>query len=363
MIPRYYALACQTIVKPVRQTVADKAEARAIIDDNMEAALELMKKGLGNGLGAIKLVTFPEMFLTLSPAAWRGRDSSDWIGLGCVEVPGPELQPLFDAARQFQIFIGANVYEFDPKWPERYFNTSFLVNPKGEVVLKYRRLHSLTTPSPHDFLDEYVQELGWDALFPVADTEIGRIGMFPCMEITKPEVARMFAMKGAELLLNPTSDSPDFPGWSACKQARALENNCYLISTNTGGWVSKRGYLESTNAGGTKIIDFYGSVINEAKPAGESMKCRAIIDIELLRAHRHSRNSFNVIPQLRTELYTEYKRQFTPPNRFKKGMKDQAELRTLYAETMKKLTADGYFPPPLHEGISEPARAPENAEA
>jgi len=348
MLPRYYALACQTIVNPIREDVKNRAEAMGVVKENLEAALDLMRKGLGNHLGDVKLVTLPEMFLTLSPAAWRGRKSSDFIKIGCLEVPGPELAPLFQAARDYGVFIGANCYEYDPQWEGRYFNCSFLVDPKGDVILKYRRLHSLTTPSPHDFLDDYIEVMGWDALFPVADTEIGKIAMFPCMEITKPEVARMFAMKGAEVLINPTSDSPDFPGWVACKQARALENNCYLISTNTGGWVSRRGHLESTNAGGTKVIDYYGNIINECVPSGESMKCRALIDIEQLRAHRHSGNSFNVIAQLRTELYTEYKRTITPPNQFKAGIKDQSELRNLYANVMKRLTDEGYFPPPLH---------------
>lgn len=345
---RYYALACQTIIKPITADVHTREEGRAIMRENLDAALLLMKRGLGNGLGDVKLVTFPEMFLTLAPVGWP-RGVKGWLDVACTEVPGPDLEPLFQAARDFGVYIGANCYEYDPKWPMRYFNCSFLVNPKGEVVLKYRRLHSHISPSPHDFLDAYVQKEGWDALFPVADTALGRIAMFPCMEISKPEVARMFAMKGAEVLLHPTGDSPDFPGWTACKLARAFENNCYLISTNCGGWVSKRGYLESTNAGGTKIIDYLGNVINEAKPSGESMKARGLIDIEQLRAHRHSKNSFNMIAQLRTELYTEYKRSITPPNRFQDPMKDQEALRTLYAETMARLTDEGYFPRPRLE--------------
>jgi len=315
MIPRFRALACQTIVRPITEDVMTRKEGRAIIKDNLDAALNLMWKGLGNNLGAVKLVTFPEMFLTLAPV-WRNRKSSDWLELACVEVPGPELEPLFAAAREAQIFIGANVYEYDPKWPGRYFNCSLLISPEGEVILKYRRLHSTLTPSPHDFLDDYVDALGWDALFPVADTEIGKIAMFPCREITFPEVARMFALKGAELLLHPTNDSADFPGWTACKQARALENNCYLIE--------------------------------EVRPAGESMKARGLIDIEQLRGHRHSGNVLNVIAQLRTELYTEYKKTITPPNRFKDPMTDSSELRNLYAEIMERMTEEGIFPRPMY---------------
>ena len=347
MIPRFRALACQTIVRPITEEVQTRKEGRAIIKENLDAALNLMWKGLGNNLGAVKLVTFPEMFLTLAPV-WRNRKSSDWLDLACVEVPGPELEPLFEAARQAQIYIGANVYEYDPKWPGQYFNCSFLISPEGEVALKYRRLHSTLTPSPHDFLDDYVDALGWDALFPVADTEIGRIAMFPCREITFPEVARMFALKGAEVLLHPTNDSADFPGWTACKQARALENNCYLISTNAGGWVSKRGLLETTNAGGTIMVDYMGTIFEEVRPAGESMKARGLIDIEQLRGHRHSANVLNVIAQLRTELYTGYKKTITPPNRFKDPMTDSSELRSLYADIMERMTEEGIFPRPMY---------------
>jgi len=346
MPQRYYALACQTIVRPVTEHIASRADGRAIIRENMEAALTLMWKGLGNQLGAVRLVTFPEMFLTLAPLGWRSRPSSDWLDLACIEIPGPEIEPLLQAARDAGVYIGANAYEYDPQWPQRYFNCSFLIDPNGEIILKYRRLHSPITPSPHDFLDEYVNVHGWDALFPVADTELGRIAMFPCMEIVFPEVARMYALQGAEVLLNPTNDSPDVPGWVACKQARAMENNCYLISTNAGGWISPRGQLESTNAGGTCLIDYRGQIFEEHKPPGESIKARGMIDIEQLRAYRHSTNSMNFLPQLRTELYTGYQKTITPPNRFKDPMHDHTELRKLYAEVMTRMTAEGIYPLP-----------------
>ena len=349
MIARYQAMACQTIIHPITEDVADREAGQAIIQANLEAAISLMWKGLGNNLGAVKLVTFPEMFLTLAPVGWRNRASSDWLDIACMEIPGPEIQPLLDAAKEAGVFIAANAYEFDPKWPARYFNCSFLVDPNGEVILKYRRTHSPITPSPHDFLDEYIAECGADSLFPVADTELGRIAMFPCMEVVFPEVARMYALQGAELLINPTNDSPDFPGWVACKQARAMENNCYLISTNAGGWVSKRGLLESTNAGGTIMIDYMGTIFQEHNPPGESMKARGLIDIEQLRAHRHSPSALNFMAQLRTELYTGYTKTITPPNRFKDPMHDHAELRKLYKEVMERMTEDGTFPKPAHD--------------
>jgi len=346
MIDNYQAMACQTIIKPITADVPDRTAAQAVVKENLEAAIHLIWKGLGNGLGSVKLVTLPEMFLTLAPVGWRNRPSSDWLELACIELPGPEIEPLLNTAREANIYIAANAYEYDPRWAGRYFNSCFLIDPNGKIILKYRRLHSPITPSPHDFLDEYVAEHGWASLFPVADTDIGKIAMFPCMEVVFPEVARMYALQGAEVLINPTNDSPDFPGWTACKQARAMENNCYLISTNAGGWVSPRGYLETTNAGGTIMIDYKGSIFEAQRGPGESMKARGLIDIEQVRAHRHAQSPLNFMAQLRTELYTGYQQTITPPNRFKDPMNDHAELRKLYAEVIERMTAEGIFPAP-----------------
>ena len=93
MLQRYYALACQTIVKPITEDVRNRDEGLSIIRENLDAAINLLWKGLGNNLGAVKLVTLPEMFLTLAPVGWRKRKSSEWLDLGCIEVPGPELEP------------------------------------------------------------------------------------------------------------------------------------------------------------------------------------------------------------------------------------------------------------------------------
>ncbi|MDP7154180.1 MAG: hypothetical protein QF897_07015, partial [Gammaproteobacteria bacterium] len=71
MPQRYYALACQTIVRPITEDVTSRENGRAVIKENLDAALTLMWKGLGNNLGAVRLVTFPEMFLTLAPLGWR----------------------------------------------------------------------------------------------------------------------------------------------------------------------------------------------------------------------------------------------------------------------------------------------------
>jgi hypothetical protein len=95
------------------------------------------------------------------------------------------------------------------------------------------------------------------------------------------------------------------------------------------------------------MVNYMGTIFEEVRPAGESMKARGLIDIEQLRAHRHSGNVLNAIAQMRTELYTEYKRTITPPNRFKDPLVDSSQLRNLYAETMERLTEEGIYPKPM----------------
>ena len=68
-----------------------------------------------------------------------------------------------------------------PEWPGRFFNTSFIINPWGEIILKHwKHNHNaflLPYTSPCDVYDEFVRRYGREALFPVVDTPVGRLGV------------------------------------------------------------------------------------------------------------------------------------------------------------------------------------------
>jgi predicted amidohydrolase len=108
----------------------------------------------------------------------------------------------------------------------RYFNCSYLINPSGDVVLKYRRINTVQTGSPHDFMDKYLDRYGIEGTFPVAKTDLGNLSMMPCGEIMYPEASRMFMLRGAEVLLHPTSDhgASDKWSWESAKKVRASQN-------------------------------------------------------------------------------------------------------------------------------------------
>src|SRR4029453_11064416 len=106
-----------------------------------------------------------------------------WIDKACDTIPGRATAPLQALAAHNRIYIAGNLFERDPRWPGRFFNSCFLIDPRGEVILRYRRINTALWPSPHDFMNEYLAEYGVEGTFPVVDTELGKLAVIACGEI------------------------------------------------------------------------------------------------------------------------------------------------------------------------------------
>ena len=228
-------------IAPWRATCIQTVSKLAVRGANRSAAWSIIEANIGNALGLItqavetdtpaKLVVMPEFALQGPP---HGMPVAGWIDLACCTIPGPITEPFQEFAQQRGIYIAGHQFDCDPEWPGRYFNTCFLIGPSGDVILRYRRINTAAFPSPHDFMDAYLERHSMAEVFPVADTELGRIAMIPCGEINVPEVARVYMMQGAEVILHPTN-SPRRPAQEAAKVVRAAENMVYLVSANVAG--------------------------------------------------------------------------------------------------------------------------------
>jgi len=244
-------------------------------------AMILAAKGfIGSDL---KLVVLPEYVLTGFP---MGDSAAGWVTKAALHPDGAEYLALGEIARAADIHLAGNAYEQDDNFPGFYFQTSFLIGPDGRILLHYRRLISLFSPSPYDVYDRYVALYGKDSLFPVADTPLGRIAAIASEEILYPELARGLALRGAELFIHSSSEtaSPMPTAKNIAKQARAIENLAYVVSANTAGIAGINIPTASTEAG-SKIVDYRGLVLAEAG-YGESMAACAEIDIAGLRRYR-----------------------------------------------------------------------------
>ena len=70
---------------------------------------------------------------------------------------GPEYEALAKAAADNGVYLAGNHYETDPKFPDLYFQGCIIFSPFGELVLRYRRLISMFSPSPFDVWDKYLE--------------------------------------------------------------------------------------------------------------------------------------------------------------------------------------------------------------
>jgi predicted amidohydrolase len=340
---RFSALALQTLCDAVNS------------DNNRSAARKRMKAAISRVTGQIatakgflkgfngynlKLVVLPEYWMTGFPL---GESREEWQDKAAIDVDGEFADRLGEVAQKLGIFLCSNHYENDPHFPDLYFQANVIYAPNGDPVLRYRRMISLYTPSPYDVWDAYLDAYGADAIFPVVDTEVGVLGAVASEEILYPEISRMHAAKGAEIILHPTSEvaAPGLTPKDISKRARALENIAYVVSANTGGVIGNS-IPQSSIDYMSKIVDWKGNVVAEAA-GGETMNANAVIDLEGLRSARRNTGMSNLISRLPFEAFRDtYAKDFAPANRTPDGkMIERADAIAQQQAVIERLVKDG----------------------
>ena len=145
------------------------------------------------------------------------------------DVPGPVTEALQEAARRSGAHVVWGTYA---RGPERgtVHNASVLIGPSGEVLGVYRKTHPFCT--------ETRARGGWvtpgDEV-SVVDTGLGRIGTMICFDGDYPELARIQAVQGAEVIVRPSALLRSADIWELTTRARAYDNHVYVIGANATG--------------------------------------------------------------------------------------------------------------------------------
>lgn len=296
----YVAVALQTECRAINQL--NETDARATMLASIERIALQIRASKGFIGADARLFVLPEYFLTGFP---MGDAIDAWARKAALTIDGVEYAALCKVATDNGIFLSGNAYELDDNFPDIYFQTSFVIDPVGEVVLRYRRLVSMFSPTPHDVWDKYLDLYGAEAVFPVADTAIGKLAACASEEILYPEITRAHALRGAEVILHSTSEtgSPELTPKDIAKRARAVENLAYVVSANSGG-LSGAAIPSSSTDGMSKIIDYKGLVLANAG-FGESMVANAEIDLAALRRYRRRPGMPNILSRQRLELFAD----------------------------------------------------------
>ncbi len=145
------------------------------------------------------------------------------------EVPGPVSEPVQEAARRLGVHVVLGTYE---RGPERgtVYNTAVVLGPDGSMLGRYRKTHL--------FCGEDRDGGGW--VTPgdravVVDTPLARLGLVICFDGDYPELARIEAVQGAEVICRPSALLRSADIWELTNRARAYDNHVFVVAANATG--------------------------------------------------------------------------------------------------------------------------------
>jgi predicted amidohydrolase len=282
----------------------------------------------------VKLVALPELTLNL-PGAFFGRTrTEDLIQHICIEIPGPETDALAGVCREQGFYLCCGAYEYVPDLPGHVFNTAIVISPLGEIVHRHHKYNpyipvEICSTSPHDVYDAYLERFGQgetalQTLFPVTETEIGKLGTLICNDGLYPENWRALALNGAEVIIHgnlpePFASAPH--DWRELfARTFAVANMCYVVSPSYGAKLG-RGVVKFATGGsnGSFIVDPEGLITSQIPYPGEGITS-GVIRLDHLRRRRLDPGTINFLAHLRTEPYGEmYKDPIYPANTLADG--------------------------------------------
>jgi len=172
---------------------------------------------------------------------------------------------------------------FEEALPGVYFNSAVVYDRDGTYLGKYRKNH---IPEGPQYLEKYYFTPG-DLGYPIFKTQFGIIGIGICWDQWFPEVARILALQGAEILLYPTAigsepDRPEFDSsepWRTIIRSHAIANNVFVGAVNRVGVETEMSFY-----GKSFIANPYGDII--AGAGGQDQIIMATCDLSEIRASR-----------------------------------------------------------------------------
>lgn len=195
-------------------------------------------------------------------------------------VPGPTTGRLAALARRHGLWIhGGSLWEKNDGG--RPWNTTVLINPEGEVAARYRKLHlfDVEVEGGPDIRESDSISPGREIVS--VDTDLGRLGFAICYDLRFPELFRLLALAGAEVIFVPAcfAETTGRAHWESLLRARAIENGCYILAA------AQCGRKPKYRAHGHSLaIGPWGDII-AARPEGEGCLL-AEIDLDSVKAAR-----------------------------------------------------------------------------
>ncbi len=255
--------------------------------ENLRTACALLEEAAARGAS---LAAFPEIFNVID----QGEAPPE-------EIPnGPTIRLMASKARELNLWVLCGSLWEENLEGDRKFNTSVLLNPRGEVAARYSKLHMFDITLPDGQIAFESEQVKPGDKMVVRETELGTFGFSICYDIRFPELYRWMALEGAQIFFVPAEFNigTGKNHWEPLLRARAIENGCYVIAPAQIGTKRVKGGTY-TCFGSSMVVDPNGMVIARApERTGVTL---AEIDLDYVEEMRRN------IPSLknrRTDLYT-----------------------------------------------------------
>ncbi|MEJ2345725.1 MAG: carbon-nitrogen hydrolase family protein [Gammaproteobacteria bacterium] len=202
-----------------------------------------------------QLVVLPENF------AIMGMRETDKVEACETPGEGPMQQFLARQARQHQIWLVGGTIPLRSDDPARIRAACLLINPGGEQVARYDKMHLFDVQvqeSGENYVESETIQPGQGTV--VVDTPFGRLGLAVCYDLRFPELFRHMLDQGMELLALPSAFTAitGKAHWETLLRARAVENLCYVIAAAQGGYHANG----RETHGDSMIVEPWGSVLD-----------------------------------------------------------------------------------------------------
>ncbi len=216
-----------------------------------------------------KIISLPEVMNIVGDNIGEGGNAE--------EIPGYSTEFLMEKAKEHDIYIHGGSMPEIIEGDEKFYNTTVMIDNKGKIIASYRKLHTFDVTLPDGTITAESDRIKPGSDIVNIDTEYGNLGFTICYDIRFPELFRLLALNGAEIIFTPASFTVPTgkDHWEPILRTRAIENGCYIVAAGQIGEKTK-----FTAFGNSMVVDPWGTVI--AKSKDEPGVTIAEIDLDYL---------------------------------------------------------------------------------
>ncbi|HZP70340.1 MAG TPA: carbon-nitrogen hydrolase family protein [Pseudolabrys sp.] len=233
-----------------------------------KAAMIQMRSGLQPGVNVDAAVRYigeaksagAEYVLTPEMTNVLAANREQLFAVVVEEEADASLATLREVARKAGIYVHVGSLAIRIS-PDRAANRSFLIDPKGEILARYDKIHMFDVDLAGG--ESYRESRNYrpGELAVLADLPWGRLGFTICYDLRFPALYRALAEAGATMLAIPSAFTKQTgeAHWHVLIRSRAIENGCFVFAAAQGG----RHENGRDTFGHSLIVDPWGRIIAE----------------------------------------------------------------------------------------------------